>query len=172
MRTDTGLYTGLQDHDHDRDHDHGHEHDHGHHHDLNLRSAYLHVAADAATSVLAIAALSGGKYFGVRWLDPVIGLVGSAIVAAWAISLLRDTGRILLDAEMDAPVVAGIREALGRCSVPATIEDLHVWRVGRGKFACVLSVECEQAVSPDEIRSLLAVHRELAHVTVEVNPRA
>lgn len=145
--------------------------DHAHHHDLNLRSAFIHVAADAATSLLAIGALTGGKFFGWNWLDPVMGIVGSVIVAAWAVTLLRDTGRVLLDAEMDSPVVAEIRDALCRCSVPATIEDLHVWRVGRGRFACVLSVEASGEVSPDEIRSLLAQHEELAHVTVEVNQR-
>jgi cation diffusion facilitator family transporter len=167
-------------HGHAHDHGHGHNHsaapnsattDHAHHHDLNLRSAYVHVAADAVTSVLAIGALAGGKFLGAVWLDPVMGIIGSVIVAAWAFTLLRDTGRILLDAEMDSPVVAEIRDALCRGSVPATIEDLHVWRVGRGKFACVLSVEAEGAVSADEIRLLLAEHEELTHVTVEVNQR-
>jgi cation diffusion facilitator family transporter len=175
------------DHAHDHDHDHAHEHHHhghahaakhapethGHgHQDLNLRSAFVHVAADAATSVLAIGALTGGKLLGATWLDPVMGLVGSIVVAAWAFRLLRDTGCILLDAEMHSPVVAEIRDALCRCRVPARIEDLHVWRVGKGQFACVLSVETTEAVSSDEIRSLLAVHEELTHVTVEVNRRA
>ena len=132
----------------------------------------MHVAADAGTSLLAIGALAGGKFLGAVWLDPVMGIIGSIIVAVWAFTLLRDTGRILLDAEMDSPVVAEIRDALCRCSVPATIEDLHVWRVGKGQFACVLSVETTEAVSSDEIRSLLAVHEELTHVTVEVNRRA
>jgi cation diffusion facilitator family transporter len=170
-------------HAHDDGHGHNHSHhahaaepkraktDHAHHHDLNLRSAYVHVAADAVTSLLAIGALAGGKFLGAVWLDPLMGIIGSVIVAAWAFTLLRDTGRILLDAEMDSPVVAEIRDALCRCSVPATIEDLHVWRVGRGKFACVLSVEAQGAVSPDEIRLLLAEHEELTHVTVEVNQR-
>jgi cation diffusion facilitator family transporter len=155
-------------HSHDHDHDHGHAHDH----DLNLRSAYVHVAADAATSLLAIAALTGGKYLGATWLDPLMGIIGSVIVAAWAFTLLRDTGRILLDAEMDAPVVAHIRRAVCGGNAGRTIEDLHVWRVGKGKFACVLSVVCADGISPDEIRALLAEHEELAHVTVEVNRRA
>jgi len=142
-----------------------------HHHDLNLRSAFVHVAADAVTSLLAIGALTGGKFLGLTWLDPLMGIVGSFVVAAWAATLLRDTGRILLDAEMDAPVVAEIREALRAGHFEATIEDLHVWRVGKGKFACCLSVETAGSVSPDEIRSLLAVHEELTHVTVEVNQR-
>jgi len=174
---------------HGHEHAHGEHHDHGgghvhapkrsearitrsHHHDLNLRSAFVHVAADAATSVLAIGALAGGKFFGASWLDPVMGIFGSVVVAAWAVTLLRDTGRVLLDAEMDAPVVAEIRDAVSACHAEATIEDLHVWRVGKGKFACVLSVETAEPVSPDDIRSLLAVHEELTHVTVEVNRRA
>jgi cation diffusion facilitator family transporter len=160
------------DHAHDHDHDHDHDRPAQLHHDLNLRSAYIHVAADAATSVLAIAALTGGKFLGAVWLDPLMGLIGSLVVAAWAFTLLRDTGRVLLDAEMDAPVVAGIRDCLCAGTPGAKIEDLHVWRVGRGKFACVVSVETELAVSADEIRSILSVHRELTHVTVEVNRRA
>ena len=96
------LSTGThQAHDHSGAHDHqSHEHGH-HHHDLNLRSAYLHVVADAVTSVLAIVALLGGKYFGATWMDPVMGLVGTVLVGRWALSLLRDSGRVLLDAEMD-----------------------------------------------------------------------
>lgn len=159
-------------HEHAHDHAHGHEHDAHPHHDLNLRSAYVHVAADAATSVLAIAALTGGKYLGATWLDPLMGIIGSVIVAAWAVTLLRDTGRILLDAEMDAPVVAHIRHAVCGGNVSRTIEDLHVWRVGKGKFACVLSVVTAEAISADEIRALLSQHEELTHVTVEVNRRS
>ena len=154
-------------------HDHGHHphdaHHSHHHHDLNLRSAYVHVAADAATSVLAIGALAGGKYFGAVWLDPVMGLVGSVLVASWAFSLLRDTGKVLLDAEMDAPVVAEIREVVHGAGIAAQIQDLHVWRVGKGKYACVLSIATPGTASPDDFRALLAVHEELVHVTVEVN---
>lgn len=157
-------------HGHDHVHDNHQHHDHHHHHhDLNLRSAYVHVAADAATSVFAIVALTGGKYFGATWLDPVMGMVGSVLVAVWAFSLLRDTGKILLDAEMQAPVVAEIRDAVRGSAIPAEIQDLHVWRVGKGKFACILSVATPEARSPDEFRALLAVHEELVHVTVEVN---
>src|SRR6187399_2688598 len=96
-------------HDHGHDHSHDHHHDHGKHADMNMRSAYLHVLADAATSVLAIVALFGGLLWGASWLDPVMGLVGAALVSIWAAGLLRDSGRILLDAEMDAPVVAEVR---------------------------------------------------------------
>jgi cation diffusion facilitator family transporter len=143
-------------------------HDHGHH-DLNLRSAMVHVAADAATSVLALVALGAGKYLGAAWLDPVVGLVGSVVVAVWAVGLLRDTGRVLLDAEMDAPVVTEIRAALDRLGERVTLQDLHVWRVGRAHYACVISLATQSPVAPEQVRALLAEHPELVHVTVEVN---
>ena len=154
-------------------HDHDHYHDHGHgayrHHDLNLRSATVHVAADAATSVLALIALSGGKYLGLGWLDPAVGLVGSLVVGAWAVGLVRDTGRVLLDAEMDAPVVAEIRAALDGLAAGVVLEDLHVWRVGRAHYACVISVRGDATLTPEAVRAALAAHEELVHVTVEVS---
>ena len=151
-------------------HEHGHEdaHEHARHEDMNMRSAYMHVLADAATSVLAIVALLGGLLWGAVWLDPAMGLVGAALVAIWARGLLRDSGRILLDAEMDAPVVAEVREVIERGAVPAKITDLHVWRVGRAKYAVVLSVTTSSGEDADYFRRALAVHEELAHVTVEV----
>lgn len=155
---------------------HGHSHDHhdhtdqGHHHqDLNLRSAYVHVVADAATSVLAIVALIGGKLWGASWLDPVMGIVGAVLVAVWAYGLLRDSGRVLLDAEMNAPVVAEIREVIESSPIKATISDLHVWLVGKGKFACIIGLVTQADVSPDYYRHRLSVHEELVHITVEIN---
>ena len=163
------LLNGSHAHDHahgsNRDH-HGH-----HHHDLNLRAAYLHVLADAATSVLAILALFGGKFFAADWLDPVMGMVGSALVAIWAIGLLRDTGRVLLDAEMDAPVVEEIHEAIAASPIKAEITDLHVWRVGKGQYASIVSLSVDHAVAPDYFRRQIGVHEELVHITVEVNQR-
>ncbi|MBD9481097.1 CDF family Co(II)/Ni(II) efflux transporter DmeF [Pseudoxanthomonas sp. PXM02] len=152
------------------DHHHGHGHDHGdaHHHDLNLRSAYLHVLADAATSVLAIVALTGGKVWGAAWLDPTMGIVGAVLVTVWAWSLLRDSGRVLLDAEMDAPVVDEVRQVIEQGTVPARITDLHVWRVGRGHYACVVSLVTTAPVDAAFFRNALQVHEELVHVTVEV----
>jgi cation diffusion facilitator family transporter len=152
---------------------HAHDHDHGdaahHHQDLNLRSATVHVAADAATSVLALLALGGGKFLNAIWLDPAVGLVGSFVVGAWAVGLVRDTGRVLLDAEMDAPVVAEIRAALDSLGERVTLQDLHVWRVGRAHYACMISISTRAAISPESVRAMLAGHEELVHVTVEVN---
>lgn len=154
---------------HGGDHPHGdHGHGHGHGHDLNLRSAYLHVIADAATSVLAIAALVGGKYFGWNWLDPVMGIAGAVLVTVWAGGLLRDSGRVLLDAEMDHPVVDEVRDTLRVDPVhPATISDLHVWRVGRASFAVIASVR--GSGSTEHYRRSLCQHDELVHVTVAVD---
>jgi cation diffusion facilitator family transporter len=158
-------------HAHDHSHEHAHEHAHGHKHqhaDMNVRSASVHVVADAATSVLAIVALVGGLLWGFVWLDPLMGLVGAALVSVWAWGLLRDSGRILLDAEMDAPVVAEVREAIERGAVPATITDLHVWRVGREKYAVMVSLVTPSREDAEYFRRALRVHEELAHVTVEV----
>ena len=163
------------DHGHGDDHNHNHNHGHGHGHghtDLNLRSAYVHVAADAAISLLAIAALTGGKYLHWQWLDAGVGLVGSLVVGLWALSLLRSTGRILLDAEMDAPVVEEIRQAVHDSPLPAELRDLHVWRVGKGKYACIVSLAAAPPATPEYFRSLLQVHQEIVHITVEINPLA
>ncbi len=153
---------------HSHDHQHEHQH-HKHHHDLNLRSAYMHVLTDAATSVLAIVALIGGKLWGADWLDPAMGIVGAVLIAVWVYGLMRDTGRILLDAEMDAPVVAEIIEVIEASSVKAAITDLHVWRVGKGKYSCILSLVTSQDVEPDYFKQQLSIHEELVHITVEVN---
>ena len=151
-------------------HGHGHHHDHDDHHghqDLNLRAAYIHVLADAATSVLAILALVGGMLWGADWLDPLMGIVGAGLVAVWAWGLLRDSGRVLLDAEMDTPLVAEIREVIAE--LPSTdIRDLHVWRVGQQQYACVLSLLMVNPLPAQQIRERLAIHEELVHVTIEI----
>ena len=151
---------------------HGHEHAHEHHHDLNLRSAYVHVIADAATSVLAIVALAGGWLYGWAWLDPAMGIVGAIVVAVWAKRLIADTGKVLLDREMDHPVVDEIREAIednGRAG-DTHIADLHVWRVGKAKYACAVSVVTRDAtLTPDTVRRWISVHEEVVHSTIEIN---
>jgi cation diffusion facilitator family transporter len=162
-------------HDHGHVHHHEESHDHDaprHHHDLNLRSAYLHVIADAATSVLAVLALSGGLWFGWNWLDPVMGIVGGVLVAIWAWGLGKDTGRVLLDCEMDHPVVDEVRAAIANHRpwvVSPRIVDLHVWRVGKQRFACIVSlVSDDPSVTPSTVKGVLAQHEELAHVSVEI----
>jgi cation diffusion facilitator family transporter len=164
------LSSGHGAHGHDHHHAHGADghHHHHQHHDLNLRSAYLHVVADAATSVLAIIALIGGRYFGAAWLDPVMGIVGTVLVGRWAIGLLKDTGRVLLDAEMDAPVVGEIRDVVAALPGPPKLRDLHVWRVGTGRYACIVSLGADDELHAREVRDALAVHEELVHVTVEI----
>ncbi|NEV61403.1 CDF family Co(II)/Ni(II) efflux transporter DmeF [Thiorhodococcus minor] len=166
------LLKDGQDHAHHHHHHGGHAHHHDHHHhDLNLRSAYLHVLADAATSLFAIVALFGGKLWGAAWLDPVMGLVGATLVSVWAYGLLRDTSRVLIDAEMDRPVVAEVREVVAALPVAAEIADLHVWRVGKDKYACILSLVVDDSIAPDAVRQALGIHEELVHVTVEINRR-
>lgn len=153
-------------------HDHHGHHSHNaqpHHHDLNLRSAYLHVVADAATSVLAIIALTGGKLWDAQWLDPVMGIIGAGLVGVWAYGLLRDTGRVLLDAEMNDPVVAEIREVIESDPIQANICDLHVWRVGKGKYACILSLVTPEDAGSDYFKRQLRIHEELVHISVEVH---
>ena len=164
-------------HGHDR-HGHGHHghgrhvhvHDHGHHQDLNLKSAYLHVVADAATSVLAITALLGGWFWGWSWLDPVMGLVGAVVVAVWAKGLVAETAKVLLDREMDHPVVDEVRAAAEGEDGRTRVTDLHVWRVGRQVYACALTVVTrDPALSAATVRERLAVHEEVVHSTIEVH---
>ena len=154
------------------DHARAHGHEHQHHHDLNLKSAYLHVVADAATSVLAVIALGGGWLYGWSWLDPMMGIVGATLVAIWAKGLLIETGKVLLDREMDHPVVAEIRAAVetGTDAGGNRIADLHVWRVGKRSYACALSVVThDEFLTAKRVREQLAVHEEIAHVTVEIH---
>ena len=165
-------------HHHDHDHDHGHSHEHAHgahgahgHHDLNLKSAYLHVVADAFTSVLAIIALVGGWLYGWSWLDPVMGIVGAIMVALWAKGLLLETGKVLLDREMDHPVVAEIKEVV-EADTQSQVADLHVWRVGKKVYACALTVVTrDRALTPALVRDRLSVHEEIIHSTIEIHQR-
>ena len=149
---------------------HHHDHDAGgahHHHDLNLRAAYLHVLADAFTSLLAIAALTGGKFFGWSWLDPVVGLVGSGVVFSWAYQLLRDTSGILLDRTPPASDLPDeIRRAV-ESDGDSMVTDLHVWQVGVGKFAAIVSIVAHEPRPSDYYRALFREHDELVHVTIE-----
>lgn len=158
-------------------HDHHHHHDlendkHNHHHDLNLKSAYIHVIADAATSVLAIFALVGGMLYGWSWLDPVMGIVGAVLVAVWAKNLLIETGKVLLDREMDHPVVEEIREVIEAKDDPdeTRIADLHVWRVGKDAYACAVSIITHsENLTAEQVRERLSIHEEIVHTTIEIH---
>jgi len=158
-------------HSHDQDHDHAHDHPHaGAHRDHNLRAAYLHVLADALTSVLAIAALATGKLLGWTWMDPVMGIVGSLVIARWSAGLLRDTSEVLLDAEVGAARRAEIQGALE--AEGDRVSDLHVWRVGPRHLAAVVSLVSAAPLAPDAYKARLAAFADLAHVTVEVQRSA
>lgn len=158
----------LNDHHHEHGQDHGAHH--GHHHDLNQKAAFLHVVADAVTSVLAIIALIAGKYMGWSFLDALLGIIGAVLVARWALGLIKETGKTLLDAEMDHPVVEEIREVIEDLPVVAKITDLHVWKVAKGKFSCILALETAEELTADQVRHALTVHDEIVHVSVEINP--
>ncbi|WP_085694079.1 MULTISPECIES: CDF family Co(II)/Ni(II) efflux transporter DmeF [unclassified Pseudomonas] len=160
------MLMGHHGHDHGHHHEHGHDHGHHHHHDNNLRSAYMHVLADALTSVLAIAALLAGRYLGWVWLDPVMGIVGAVVIAKWAYTLMRDSAAVLLDAT-DEPVAEEIRELL-EASDDVRISDLHVWQVGPQARAAIVSVVAAAGVSAEAIRERLAPVHELSHLTVEL----
>src|SRR5713226_3258757 len=149
--------------------DHDHESSDGstHRHDLNLRAAYLHVLADAFTSLLAITALTGGKFFGWSWLDPVVGLVGSCVVFSWAYQLLRDTSGILVDrTPLSSDLPDEIRRAV-ESDGDSIVTDLHVWQVGAGKFAAIVSIVAHEPRPSDYYRALFRDHDELVHVTIE-----
>ena len=156
----------------DGGHAHGHGH-HGaehHHHDLNLRSAYIHVITDAATSVLAIVALAGGWFYGWSILDPVMGVVGAVVVALWAKGLIVDTSKVLLDREMDHPVVDEIRQVVEDSAGDTRVTDLHVWRVGRQVYSCALTLVTHDAsLTPADVRRRLGQHEEIVHSTIEIH---
>ncbi|EEF57590.1 CDF family Co(II)/Ni(II) efflux transporter DmeF [Pedosphaera parvula] len=161
------------DHGHEHSHDHGHDddhkHGHAHDHDINLKAAYIHVIADAVTSMLAIVALVAGKLAGWSWLDPVMGIVGAGVIAQWAYSLIRQTNIILLDREPEeTDLNEEIRKAI-ESDADSTITDLHIWQLGVNKFAAIISVVAHQPKSPDIYKARLKEHEELVHVTVEVH---
>lgn len=168
-------------HHHDHGHNHGHNHHghdaghdtgHAHQHDLNLKSAYVHVVADAATSVLAIVALIGGWIYGWSWLDPAMGIVGAVLVAVWAKGLVADTAKVLLDREMDHTVVQEIRDVVQENTAGGTtqVTDLHVWRVGKRAYSCAISaLTTDPQLTATALRVRLAIHEEIVHATIEIN---
>jgi cation diffusion facilitator family transporter len=156
--------------DHDHDHEPGHRHVAAHHQDTNLRAAYLHVLADALTSVLAIAGLLAGRFLGWVWMDAMIGILGAVVIAHWSIGLARTAGRTLLDSHDDSTLEQAVRSRLRAASADAQILDLHVWRLGPGHHALLVALRGPGLLRPDEYRALLADVPGLTHVTVETNP--
>lgn len=170
------LHDGGHEHHHHHHHSHGHHHDnhqhthdHHHHHDLNQKAAFLHVVADAVTSVLAIIALFAAKYFSWNFLDALLGIIGALLVAKWSWGLIKETGKTLLDAEMGHPVVQEIKDVIAQLP-HVEITDLHVWKVGKGKFSCILGLETSIAdLTPDQVKRELSIHEEIVHASVEIH---
>jgi cation diffusion facilitator family transporter len=160
-------------HEHDREaaFDHEHEHEHVHaagatHRDNNLRAVIIHVLADAAVSVLVIVGLLFGRFLGLTWMDPAVGLIGAVVIAAWAYTLVRDTGAVLLDMTPDRGMAERMRAMIETDGDRLT--DLHLWRLGPGHLGAIISVATRQERGPDYYQTLLGRFRALSHVTVEV----
>jgi len=163
------LNSGGHVHEHAHHHEEDEHHAHNHHHeDLNLKSAYLHVVADALTSVLAIAALLGAKYFDFIWLDPFMGIVGAGLILHWSSLLLKETGGILLQREIDNPIADEIKHEI-ESDGDSIISDLHIWKVAQCKYACIVSLVTSRNYSIEDYKKRLAKVHDLAHVTIEIH---
>lgn len=164
---------GQEGHDHHHAHGHQHAHDHSHaehsHHDHNLKAAYIHVLTDALTSVLAIAALLVGKFIGWTWLDPIMGVVGSLIIAKWAWGLMQQTSPILLDKAIDQDYKQQIALVLEEANV--SLQDLHIWKVSANHFCATLTLKDEQMREPAFFKQLLVDFDKIDHLVIEVNPK-
>ncbi len=158
---------GHQHEDHDG-HSHEHSHDHHHKHDHNLRSAYLHVLADALTSLLAIFALLAGKYYGLNWMDPAMGIVGAVLVARWSVGLLRTTAAVLLDKQAPASVQERVRSSI-EADGDTRVADLHIWAIAPGLYSIVVSVVASKPQPPEHYKGRFPEDLHLAHQTVEVH---
>jgi cation diffusion facilitator family transporter len=157
---------------HHGDHDHHHGNDpgveHAHHHDHNLRGAYLHVVADALTSLLAIGALLAGKYLGAGWLDPAMGIVGAVLVARWSFGLIRDSSNVLLDRQADEGRRAALRAAL-EAGTSDRVADLHLWSIGHGIYAAAIIIVSGDPLSADTYRARIPDELNVVHATIEVS---
>jgi cation diffusion facilitator family transporter len=150
-----------------QEHGHGHHHEHGHGHDHNLRAAYLHVLADALTSILAIMALLAGKYFGADWLDPAMGFVGAMLVARWSIGLIRESSWVLLDRQADEKKVEALRDSIEGSS-PDRVTDVHLWCIGHGIYAAEISIVSSSPKSSNHYKELIPPQLGVVHATIEV----
>lgn len=153
---------------HDHGPGHAHEHAHGHEHDVNLRAAYMHVAADALTSLTAIGALLGGRYFGWVWLDPAMAILGSVIILKWGVGLVRQSTRQLLDVVPSPEVEKTIREKLNALG-DAEIRDLHVWELEPGRRGCIVSILTSDPRPLDDYRAAILTAAPIEHLTVEID---
>lgn len=156
---------GVDDHEHDLHHEHS---DHHHHHDHNLKSAYLHVMADALTSLLAIVALLSAKYFGWVWMDPIMGLVGAVLVARWSYGLLGTTAFVLLDRQAPEELQTAVQDAIERDG-DSRVTDLHVWSIGPGIFSAQIALVAHDPATPDEYKGRIPRSVGLVHTSVEVH---
>jgi cation diffusion facilitator family transporter len=164
------LLLNIKKENHHHHHDHN-EHDHGHHHEhenLNLKAAYIHVLADAMTSVFAIFALLGGKLMGWNWLDPIMGIAGAFLVIRWTYFLLKETGVILLDKDAGDSVAGKIKNSIESDS-DTRISDLHVWKVGMNKYACIVSIVASNPRDLKYYKDILGAYNEIVHLTVEIS---
>ena len=152
----------------DDHHDHHHHHDEHHHHDHNLRSAYLHVIADALTSLLAIIALLAGKYAGWNWLDPVMGIVGAVIITRWSYGLLQQTGPILLDASIDQEYQDAVQKTI-EDDADNKVSDIHIWKVGANHYSAMIALVTHSPQTANYYKGLLKDFHKLSHVAIEVN---
>ncbi|WP_337209326.1 CDF family Co(II)/Ni(II) efflux transporter DmeF, partial [Campylobacter sp. RM12176] len=151
-------------------HDHHHNHHH-HHDDLNLKAAYIHVLTDALTSILAIVALGFGLLFGADFLDPLMGIIGAILVLVWAIGLLRQSGKILLDANMNEPIISKVVDILRLFRSDIEIKDLHLLKVANDKYTCIISLNSIDPIDINLIKKELSKHEELVHIIVEIYPK-
>lgn len=161
------LMSSPEDQGHGHSHEHGHEHGHDHH-DHNLRAAYLHVLADALTSLLAIVALLCGKYLGAGWLDPAMGIVGAILVARWSFGLIKDSSRVLLDRQAHDGKTEELRKVIENNGADR-VTDLHLWSIGHGIYAAELAVVSPDPATPTHYKSLIPGHMNIVHATVEVH---
>lgn len=150
---------------------HDHHHNHHHHDDLNLKAAYIHVLTDALTSILAIVALGFGLLFGADFLDPLMGIIGAILVLVWAIGLLKQSGKILLDANMNEPIVSEVVDILRLFRSDIEIKDLHLLKVANDKYTCIISLNSIVPIDINLIKNELSKHEELVHILVEIYPK-
>jgi cation diffusion facilitator family transporter len=164
------LHDG-HDHGHDdHDHDHDHDHDNKAHADTNLRAAYVHVLADAFTSVMAIVGLTAGRFLGWVWMDAAIGILGAIVISWWSLGLIRTASRSLLDGHDDSQLEAAVRQRLRATDEQLQIRDLHLWRLGPGHYGLMASLNSHRPLSPSQYKARLSDIEGLGHITIEVNP--